>query len=207
MRRVDSLGRLWCWEGLGAGGERDDRGWDGWAASPTRWTWVWVNSGSWWWTGRPGVLRFMGSQRVGHDWATELNWRQLKSKDKLPERSYSGKRLQKPAQRSPWAAGKSRTALNWANCFEAQQGQLLGAAGLNTMGGQADQKILELWPAREGNSTEYTQSIQGDDPRQARAKGHPGVNTLRSYPWKKGTDATSPIKRNILKAAKDGGGS
>ena len=66
--------RLWCWERLGAGGERDDRGWDGWMASRTRWTWVWVNSGSWWWTGRPGVLRFMGSERVGHDWATELNW-------------------------------------------------------------------------------------------------------------------------------------
>ena len=59
--------RLWHWEGLGAGGERDDRGWDGWMASLTRWTWVWVNSGSWWWTGRPGVLWFMGSQRVGHD--------------------------------------------------------------------------------------------------------------------------------------------
>ena len=66
--------RLWCWEGLGAGGEGDDRGWDGWMASLTRWTWVSVNSGSWWWTGRPGVLRFMGLQRVGHDWATELNW-------------------------------------------------------------------------------------------------------------------------------------
>ena len=64
----------WCWEGLGAGGEGDNRGWDGWMASPTRWAWVWVNSGSWWWTGRPGVLRFMGSQRVRHDWATELNW-------------------------------------------------------------------------------------------------------------------------------------
>ena len=63
--------RLWCWEGLGAGGEGDDRGWDGWMASPTWWTWVWVNSGSWWW---PGRLRFMGSQRVGHDWATQLNW-------------------------------------------------------------------------------------------------------------------------------------
>ena len=66
--------RLWCWEGLGAGGEGDDRGWDGWMASPTQWTWVWVNSRSWWWTGRPGVLWFMGSWRVGHDWATELNW-------------------------------------------------------------------------------------------------------------------------------------
>ena len=62
--------RLWCWEGLGAGGEGDNRGWDGWMASSTRRTWVWVNSRSWWWTGRPGVLQFMGSQRVGHDWAT-----------------------------------------------------------------------------------------------------------------------------------------
>ena len=66
--------RPWCWEGLGAGGEGDDRRWDGWMASPTRWACVWVNSRSWWWTGRPGVLRFMGSQRLGHDWATELNW-------------------------------------------------------------------------------------------------------------------------------------
>ena len=64
--------RPWCWEGLGAGGEGDDRGWDGWMALSTRWTWVWVNSGSWWWTGRPGVLQFTGSQRVGHDWLTEL---------------------------------------------------------------------------------------------------------------------------------------
>jgi len=69
--------RLWCWEGLGAGGEGDDRGWDGWMASLTQCTWVWVNSGSWWWTGRPGVLQFMGSQRVGHDWVTELNWTEM----------------------------------------------------------------------------------------------------------------------------------
>ena len=62
----------WCWEGLGAGVKRDDREWDGWMASRTRWTWVWVNSGRWWWTGKPGVLLFMGSQRVGHNWATEL---------------------------------------------------------------------------------------------------------------------------------------
>jgi len=75
IQRADSFEkRPWCWERLGAGGEGDDRGWDGWMASPTRWTWVWVDSGNWWWTGRPGVLRFMGSQRVGRDWATELNW-------------------------------------------------------------------------------------------------------------------------------------
>ena len=63
-----------AWEILRAGGEGDDRGWDGWMASLTQWTWVWVDSWSWWWTGKPNVLRFMGSQRVGHDWATELNW-------------------------------------------------------------------------------------------------------------------------------------
>ena len=68
------LKRLWCWERLRAGGEGDDRGWDGWMASPTQWTWVWVDSSSWWWTERPGMLRFIGSQRVGHDWVTELNW-------------------------------------------------------------------------------------------------------------------------------------
>ena len=64
----------WCWEGLKAGGEGDNRGWDDWMASLTQWTWVWVNSGSWWWTGRPGVLQSMGLQRVGRDWATELMW-------------------------------------------------------------------------------------------------------------------------------------
>ena len=68
------IGKDCCWEGLGAGGEGDDRGWDGWMASLTRWTWVWVNSGSWWWTERPAMLWFMRSQRVGHDWVNELNW-------------------------------------------------------------------------------------------------------------------------------------
>ena len=74
MRRADSFEKtLKCWERLKAGGEGDDRGWDGWMWSPTQWTWVWVNSRSWWWTGRPGVLRFMGlqSQTWLSDW-TEL---------------------------------------------------------------------------------------------------------------------------------------
>ena len=73
------LKRPWCWERLRAGGEGDNRGWDGWMASPTRWTWVWMDSRCWWWTGRPGVLRFMGSQRAGHDWVTELNWTDVKN--------------------------------------------------------------------------------------------------------------------------------
>ena len=64
--------RPWCWETLKVGGEGGDRGWDGWMASPTQRTWVWVNSGSWWWTGRPGVLQSIRLQRVRHDWGTEL---------------------------------------------------------------------------------------------------------------------------------------
>ena len=95
-RRIDAF-ELWCWRRLLRvpwtarrsnqsilkeispaysleGSEGDNRGWDGWMASPTLWTWVWVYSRSWWWTRKPGVLRFMGSQRVGHDWVIELNW-------------------------------------------------------------------------------------------------------------------------------------
>ena len=73
MQRADSLEKTLMLGGIGGRRKGDDPGWDGWMASRTRWTWVWVTSGRWWWTGRPGVLRFMGSQRVGHDWATELN--------------------------------------------------------------------------------------------------------------------------------------
>ena len=69
------LKRPSCWERLKARGEGDDRGWHDWMASPIQWTWVWVNSGSWWWTGRPGMLQSMALRRVGYDWATELNWR------------------------------------------------------------------------------------------------------------------------------------
>ena len=72
MQRVDSLKKPWCWEGLGAGGEGDDRGWDGWMSSLSRWAWVWVNSGSLWWT---GMLQFMGSQsQTRLSYWTELNW-------------------------------------------------------------------------------------------------------------------------------------
>ena len=82
--------RPWCWRGQGGrcweqGGEGDNRGWDGWMESPTGWTWVWVNSGSWWWTGRPGVLRFMGSQ--SQTWLsgwTELNMHLRKSNNQKP---------------------------------------------------------------------------------------------------------------------------
>ena len=62
----------WCWKRLKAVGEGDDRRWDDWMASLTQWTWVWASSGYWWWTGMPGMLHSMGSQRVRHDWVTEL---------------------------------------------------------------------------------------------------------------------------------------
>ena len=78
MQRADSFEKTLLLGRLKAGGEGDDRGWDGWMASLTQCTWVWVDSGSWWWTGRPGVLQFMGLQRVGHDWVTELNWTECK---------------------------------------------------------------------------------------------------------------------------------
>ena len=67
----------WCWERLKVGGEGDNRGWDGWLASPTQWTWVWASSRCWWWTGKPGLLQSTGLQRAGHNFATELNWNEL----------------------------------------------------------------------------------------------------------------------------------
>ena len=76
-KQLTHLKRPLCWERSKAGGEGDDRGWDGWMASPTQWIWVWVSSGSWWWIGRAGVLQSMGSQRVRQDWVTELNWTEL----------------------------------------------------------------------------------------------------------------------------------
>ena len=85
--------RPWCWKRLKPGGEADNRGWDGWMASPTRQTWIWASSGSWWWTGKPGVLQSMGSKRVGHDWATELN------RDEFSRTSKQNRNLLSAAQR------------------------------------------------------------------------------------------------------------
>ena len=76
MQRNDSLEKTWCWERLKVGGEGDNRGWDGWVVLPTQWTWVWVNSGNWWWTGRPGVLQSMGLKEL--DTTEWLNWTELK---------------------------------------------------------------------------------------------------------------------------------
>ena len=74
MQELTHWKRPWCWERLRAGGEGDERGWDGWMASLSQWTWVWAGSRHWWWTGKPGLLQSMRSQRDGHDWMTGLNW-------------------------------------------------------------------------------------------------------------------------------------
>ena len=74
MRRADSFEKTLILGKSEGRRRRSNRGWDGWMASPTQWTWIWVDSGSWWWTGRPGMLQSMGSQGVGHDWVTELHW-------------------------------------------------------------------------------------------------------------------------------------
>ena len=66
--------RLWCWERLKEGGEGENRGWDGWMASTTYWTWIWTSSRGWWWTGKPGMLQSISSQRVKKEWETELKW-------------------------------------------------------------------------------------------------------------------------------------
>ena len=117
--------RPWCWEGLGTGGEGDDRGWDGWMASLTWWSWVWVNSRSWWWTGRPGMLRFMGSQRVGHDWATELNWggssgKQLSCQYRGPTRCSFHPWVRK----IPWEMATDSNILAWEILWTEELGRL-----------------------------------------------------------------------------------
>ena len=83
--------RPWCCERLKAGGEGDDIGWDGWMASPTQRTWVWVSSRSWWWTGKPGILQSMGSQRVRHDCVTELHWRKFMKNKKQSAHNFGGR--------------------------------------------------------------------------------------------------------------------
>ena len=106
MQRVDSLEKTLMLEAIGGRRRRGRQRVKWWMASPTQCTWVWVNSGSWWWTGRPGVLQFMGLQRVGDYWATELNWTELKSKERISYRKdfKTGKlsQIKKGIPGSPW---------------------------------------------------------------------------------------------------------
>ena len=81
MRRIDSLEKTWILANIESRGEGDNREWDGWIASPTRWIWVWTSSRSWWWTRKPSVLQYMGSHRIRYNWATELNWSSFSSID------------------------------------------------------------------------------------------------------------------------------
>ena len=113
--------RLWCWEGLGAGGEGDDRGWEGWMASPTRWTWVWVNSGSWWWTGRPGVLQFMESQR---DMTERLNWTELNWTEATLHQT-SPWSCESPLRKSPTPGDACEIHTFWSSALDKLNGNVM----------------------------------------------------------------------------------
>ena len=113
MQRPESLEKTLMLGKIEGRGEGDERGWDGWMASLTRWTWVWVNSGNLWWTRRPGVLRFMGSQRVEHDWATELNWKPLS----VCTTTNCGKLSKRWKYQTTWPA-------SWEICMQVKKQQL-----------------------------------------------------------------------------------
>ena len=145
--------RLWCWEGLGAGGEGDARGWDGWMASLTRWTWVWVNSRSWWWTGRPGVLWFMRSQRVGHDWATKLNWTELRWENR--PRKAKGFALHHLGRISVYKDWLVANILQWLGMFNAHHSIMpLDSGGLSTPTQLHCSAVSQLGPASAEPNTE-----------------------------------------------------
>ena len=121
MQRADSLEKTLTWERLKVGGEVDGRGWDGWMASPTHWVWVSVNFGSWWWTGRPGMLQSMDSQRFAHDWATEVNW--------STSRSVMSDSLWPHGVHSPWNSLGQNTRVSSLSLFEGifpSQGSIPG---------------------------------------------------------------------------------
>ena len=111
MQRTDSFEKTpWCWERLKVDGEGDDRGWDGWMASLTQWTWVWASSRSWWWTGKPDVLQSMGSHRVGLDWS---NLAAVKCKVTLSLSIVPARSLQ-PLQWKDWCSScNSNTVATW----------------------------------------------------------------------------------------------
>ena len=115
----------WCWERLKAGGEGDDRAWDGWMASLTRWTWVWISSRSWWWTGKPGVLQSMWSLRVRHDWTTSLSLFHFHALEKEMATHYSVLAWRTPGTGEPGglpSMGSHRVGHDWSDLTAAAAG-------------------------------------------------------------------------------------
>ena len=113
------LKRPWCWERLKAGGEGNDRGWDGWMASLTQWTWVWVNSESWWWTGKPDVPSPWGHKQL--DITERLNWTELKQVCRQRKGSIKGrnqicrKETELSSEHSPLESKKK-----WTDTFQVK---------------------------------------------------------------------------------------
>ena len=117
MQRVNSLEKTWCWERLKAGGEGDNKGQDGWMASPTQWTWVWASSRRWWRTGKPGMLQSMGSKRVRHDWVTEQQHRSTQMTSQWESTLDIGCCLWNPSHRLHWNSMQFRLpAPEWILC-------------------------------------------------------------------------------------------
>ena len=129
----------------------DDRGWDGWMASPTQWTWVWVDSGSWWWTGRPGVLQFTGSQRAGHDWVTELNWTEGLHLQCRRRRRRRRHRFDPSVRKIPWNK-KMATYLS----ILAWKIQVHGVTKDSATSGQITVEAWELRVSHDEKQTKYT---------------------------------------------------
>ena len=121
--------RPWCWERLKVGGEVDNRGWDGWMVLLIHWTWIWACSGSWWLTGKPGLLLFMGSQRMGDDWVTELNWIEPNSMSTLKtekmewfellEEHYASLLAQRPWGKHWWGMKKASKSWKLSPCWSS----------------------------------------------------------------------------------------
>ena len=148
-KELTHLKRPWCWERLKVG-EGEDREWDGWVAPLAQWTRVWVNSRSWWWTGRPGVLQSMDSQRVRHDWATELNWTELM----VTKRTYfhihqwAGGRVPHIPSYHGHLWERLENVLSWVrgNMRQSSAGPLLGVI-LTEAGGDKTDCMNSLCPA------------------------------------------------------------
>ena len=152
FKELTHLKRPWCWKRLKVGRERDDRRWDGWMVSLTQWTWLWKNSRSCLWTGRPGVLQSMGLQRVGHAWATELNWTGLSFQVDLVLKNLLP--MQETFGFNPWV-GK----ICWRRAWQPTPVFLSGESpGQRSLAGYSPWACKEL-PITEGsNLTQQTES-------------------------------------------------
>ena len=165
MQRVDSLEKTLRLGGIGGRRRRGWQRWDGWMASLTWWTWVWVNSGSWWWTGRSAVLRFMGSQRVGHDWGTDLIWERCKSKLQWGITSHQ----------SEWPLSKNLQTMNAGEGVEKREPSY-------TVGVNVNWYSQAVWGHRRQPAGSWWRGLTECGPLEKGMANHFSILVLRT-PW------------------------